>query len=115
MSEKPFRSGFVSIIGRPNVGKSTLLNNILGDKIAITSDKPQTTRNRVQGISNIPGAQIVFIDTPEDIRDKYQYFTEARMDMLHRAGYDKAPQPLEETARDYVRNYLDQGRYLGDV
>ena len=64
MSEKPFRSGFVSIIGRPNVGKSTLLNNILGDKIAITSDKPQTTRNRVQGISNIPGAQIVFIDTP---------------------------------------------------
>ncbi len=64
MSEKPFRSGFVSIIGRPNVGKSTLLNSILGDKIAITSDKPQTTRNRVQGISNIPGAQIVFIDTP---------------------------------------------------
>jgi GTPase len=64
MSEKPFRSGFVSILGRPNVGKSTLLNSILGDKIAITSDKPQTTRNRVQGISNIPGAQIVFIDTP---------------------------------------------------
>ena len=64
MTEKPFRSGFVSIIGRPNVGKSTLLNSILGDKIAITSDKPQTTRNRVQGISNIPGAQIVFIDTP---------------------------------------------------
>jgi GTP-binding protein Era len=64
MSEKPFRSGFVSIIGRPNVGKSTLLNNILGDKIAITSDKPQTTRNRVQGICNSPDAQIIFIDTP---------------------------------------------------
>lgn len=64
MPEKPFRSGFVSIIGRPNVGKSTLLNRILGDKIAITSDKPQTTRNRVQGICNRPDAQIVLVDTP---------------------------------------------------
>jgi len=64
LSDKPFRSGFVSIIGRPNVGKSTLLNRILGDKIVITSDKPQTTRNRIQGIHNVPGGQIVFIDTP---------------------------------------------------
>lgn len=64
MSDTPFHSGFVSIIGRPNVGKSTLLNNILGEKIVITSDKPQTTRNRIQGIHNLPGAQIVFIDTP---------------------------------------------------
>ncbi|MDD3294695.1 MAG: GTPase Era, partial [Geobacteraceae bacterium] len=64
MPETPFRSGFVAIIGRPNVGKSTLLNRILGEKIVITSDKPQTTRNRVQGIHNMPGAQIVFIDTP---------------------------------------------------
>lgn len=64
MADTPFRSGFVSIIGRPNVGKSTLLNRILGEKIVITSDKPQTTRNRIQGIHNVPGAQIVFIDTP---------------------------------------------------
>lgn len=64
MSEKKFRSGFVSIVGRPNVGKSTLLNRILGEKLVITSDKPQTTRNRVKGIHNIPGGQIVFIDTP---------------------------------------------------
>ncbi|HKZ16142.1 MAG TPA: GTPase Era [Geobacteraceae bacterium] len=64
MSEKPFHSGFVSIIGRPNVGKSTMLNRILGDKITITSDKPQTTRNRVQGIFNRPDAQIIFVDTP---------------------------------------------------
>ena len=64
MPDKPFRSGFVSIVGRPNVGKSTLLNSILGEKIVITSDKPQTTRNRIKGIHNIPGAQIVFIDTP---------------------------------------------------
>lgn len=64
MTEQQFHSGFVSIIGRPNVGKSTLLNKILGDKIVITSDKPQTTRNRIQGIHNLPGCQIVFIDTP---------------------------------------------------
>lgn len=64
MKEKKFTSGFVSIIGRPNVGKSTLLNCIIGEKIVITSDKPQTTRNRIQGIHNIPGGQIVFIDTP---------------------------------------------------
>ena len=64
MSENPFRSGFVSIIGRPNVGKSTLMNRILGEKIVITSDKPQTTRNRIKGIHTIPGAQMIFIDTP---------------------------------------------------
>jgi GTP-binding protein Era len=59
-----FRSGFVAIAGAPNVGKSTLLNQMLGEKISITSKKPQTTRNRILGVLHRPGAQLVFIDTP---------------------------------------------------
>lgn len=58
------KSGFVSLIGRPNVGKSTLINSIIGKKIAITSNKPQTTRNIIQGIYNSTDTQIVFVDTP---------------------------------------------------
>src|SRR5262245_5058831 len=58
------RSGFVSFLGRPNAGKSTLLNRILGQKLAIVSDKPQTTRTRVVGVKNYPDAQVVFVDTP---------------------------------------------------
>jgi GTP-binding protein Era len=64
MAEKPFKSGFVGIIGRPNVGKSTLLNTFLGEKVAITTPKPQTTRNRILGIMNTDGGQFVFLDTP---------------------------------------------------
>jgi len=58
------KSGFVSLIGRPNAGKSTLLNRIVGTKLAIVSDKPQTTRNRILGVKNYPDAQVVFLDTP---------------------------------------------------
>lgn len=62
--EQAFRSGFAAIIGAPNAGKSTLLNQVLGQKISITSKKPQTTRDRILGIVNRPGSQIVFVDTP---------------------------------------------------
>ncbi len=58
------KSGFVTFVGRPNVGKSTLLNRILGEKISIVSDKVQTTRSQIRGVLNRPGAQIVFVDTP---------------------------------------------------
>lgn len=59
-----YKSGFISIIGRPNVGKSTFLNRVIGQKIAIMSDKPQTTRNKVQGVLTLENSQMIFIDTP---------------------------------------------------
>ena len=59
-----YKSGLVSIVGRPNVGKSTLMNNIVGEKIAIMSDKPQTTRNTIQAVYTDEQSQIVFLDTP---------------------------------------------------
>ena len=59
-----YKSGFVALIGRPNVGKSTLMNHLIGQKIAITSKKPQTTRNRIQTVYTCDEGQIVFLDTP---------------------------------------------------
>lgn len=59
-----FRSGFVAIVGRPNVGKSTLVNALVGEKVAITSDKPQTTRSAIRGVLDVEGAQAVIVDTP---------------------------------------------------
>lgn len=85
------KSGFVSFIGRPNVGKSTLLNNILGKRVAITSDKPQTTRNMIQGIYNEKDTQIVFVDTPGihkpknklgKVLNKQAYFTINDVDIV---------------------------------
>lgn len=64
MKKQEFKSGFVTLIGRPNVGKSTLMNHLIGQKIAITSDKPQTTRNRIQTVYTQEDGQIIFLDTP---------------------------------------------------
>ncbi|MDC3413355.1 GTPase Era [Aquibacillus sp. 3ASR75-11] len=67
-----FKSGFISIIGRPNVGKSTFMNRVIGQKIAIMSDKPQTTRNKIQGVLTQDDAQIIFIDTPGIHKPKHK-------------------------------------------
>ncbi|GEL03871.1 GTPase Era [Rummeliibacillus sp. G93] len=69
---KEFKSGFVTIVGRPNVGKSTFLNRVIGQKIAIMSDKPQTTRNKVQGVYTTEDAQMIFIDTPGIHKPKHK-------------------------------------------
>ncbi|WP_181350625.1 GTPase Era [Thalassobacillus sp. CUG 92003] len=70
--EQAYKSGFVAIIGRPNVGKSTFMNHVIGQKIAIMSDKPQTTRNKIQGVMTEDDAQIVFIDTPGIHKPKHK-------------------------------------------
>jgi GTPase len=79
----PFRSGFVAIVGRPNAGKSTLVNTLVGRKVAIVSPRPQTTRNRIQGILNRHDAQIVLIDTPG----------------IHKAGNVLSRQMMDEAAQ----------------
>src|SRR5699024_353275 len=70
--ENKFKSGFAAIIGRPNVGKSTFLNYVIGQKIAIMSDKPQTTRNKIKGVLTEDDAQIIFIDTPGIHKPKHK-------------------------------------------
>src|SRR5712692_4988308 len=82
-----FASGFVSILGRPNVGKSTLMNALIGTKVAIVSSKPQTTRTGIQGVLTLPAGQIVFADTP---------------------GIHKARSSLNRRMMDSVREALDQ-------
>jgi GTP-binding protein Era len=98
MSEtSPFRSGFVSILGRPNAGKSTLLNALLGQKVAIVADKPQTTRTSIQGVLTEPNAQVVFLDTP---------------------GIHKPDSPLNRRMMEAVRAALDERDlllYLADA
>lgn len=103
-SEKtdPFRSGYIAIVGRPNVGKSTLLNQLLGEKVAIVSPKPQTTRNRITGIKTAANSQIVFLDTPG--------IHQARS-LMHRRMVDIALATLHEV--DGVLWLLDAHERIG--
>lgn len=85
MSGQEYRSGFVTIIGRPNVGKSTLLNCLVGQKVAIISDKPQTTRHQIRSILTLPEAQIIFLDTPGVHKPRHllgEYMVKAALDAL---------------------------------
>lgn len=94
-----YRSGFVSILGRPNAGKSTLLNTLVGEKIAIVSDKPQTTRTTIQGVLTTPEGQVVFLDTPGIHRTDTQ-LNKRMMDAV-RSGLD---------ARDLLLYVMDASR-----
>ena len=100
--EDGFRCGEVAIIGRPNVGKSTLLNALVGERISITSRKPQTTRHRIRGILTTPDAQFVFVDTPG-------YQTEHR-NALHRLMNRGVAQAIGEV--DCVLLVVEAGRFL---
>lgn len=97
-----FRSGFMTIIGRPNVGKSTLMNYLVGQKIAIMSDKPQTTRNRIQGVLTGSDYQIVFLDTPGIHKPKHQ---------LGRYMVEVALKSLQEV--DGILHVLDASQEVG--
>jgi GTP-binding protein Era len=99
MAKKQFRSGFVSIIGRPNAGKSTLLNALLGEKISIVSKRPQTTRNVVRGIKSLSDCQMIFLDTPGIHRAK---------GLLNKAMVKSALNSLHEA--DLVVYMVDAGR-----
>jgi GTPase len=110
---KAFHSGFVSIIGRPNAGKSTLLNALVGEKISIVSEKPQTTRNRVTGILTLPDAQVIFLDTPGLHRPKgrlNEYMVKVAKDacaevdiVLFMAEADKQPGEAEGEIIEFLK------------
>src|SRR5271168_1771456 len=86
--DAPFHSGFVSILGRPNAGKSTLLNALVGGKLAIVSAKPQTTRTAIEGVVNLDHAQIVFLDTP-GIHDSNSLLNRRMMDTVRSSLADR--------------------------
>src|SRR5215813_10830305 len=98
-----FRSGFVSLIGRPNVGKSTLLNALVGHKVAIVADKPQTTRTAIQGVLTTPEAQVIFIDTPGIHESKT---------LLNRRMMESVRDALDQ--RDLLLLLVDATRTRGD-
>ena len=110
------KSGYVSIIARPNAGKSTLMNAIVGEKVAITSDKPQTTRKRILGVANVAGGQIAFLDTPgihKPVHRMNQRMVDAAVDALREA--DVAVLVIDVTEKTgagdhYVLDMLEKAR-----
>jgi len=108
----PFRCGFISILGRPNVGKSTLFNRLLGEKIAIVTEKPQTTRNRILGIKNVEGGQIIFLDTP-GLHEGRSELNQRMVRTAIASGLDtdvlifltEAPSPLVEKDRQMIEPF----------
>jgi GTP-binding protein Era len=109
------RAGYIAICGQTNVGKSTLLNRILGEKVAITSKKPQTTRTRITGIKNIPGAQLIFLDSP-GLHIGRSFLDRFMLEQAKRVLYESHVVLLLVDARnpaEYEWRYL--GTYASDV
>lgn len=112
----PFKAGFISILGRPNVGKSTFFNRILGEKIAIVTGKPQTTRNRILGIKNVAGGQLIFLDTPGIHRGR-SALNQRMVQTAVASGRDadvllfmiEAISPLVEEDRDMIESLKGSG------
>ena len=109
------RSGFIALVGRPNVGKSTLLNQILGEKIAIISDKPQTTRTRILGVRHLPKAQLVFLDTPGIHKPLYrlnQRMVRVALNVLDEVDLviNRRMKPLESAIAVVLKSWLKLGR-----
>ena len=110
------KTGFVSIVGRPNAGKSTLLNRFVGQKVAIVSDKPQTTRHRILGVRNTPDAQMVFVDTPgihKPLHRMNRRMVDAALDALRDADVvvlvvDASTRP--GTGDDFVMDLIERAR-----
>jgi GTP-binding protein Era len=104
------KSGFVALIGRPNAGKSTLLNRLVGQKLAIVSDKPQTTRNRITGVRNYPDGQVVFVDTPGVHRPLHRLnvrMVDAALDALREVDVVTAVVDASEPAGGGDRHLMD--------
>ena len=109
------KAGFVALVGRPNAGKSTLLNRLVGQKLAIVSDKPQTTRNRIVGVRQYPEGQIVFLDTPGVHRPLHRLnvrMVDAALDTLREVDVDcrgRRRQRAGRRRRRFLMDVVQQG------